>query len=411
MKILNNFTNKQVNGVLLAVLFHLLIYQKLISNYISLMDYFDELLLLIAGFIIFYFRFKTKIDINNNLKVLLSLGILILIIGLLGNLVNHYQKSLFLILIGGCFYLKPILTLIISEKIDENFDYMTFLKSQQRIIKFQILIIFIFCILNLFFDINMTHDYRYGIRSYKFLFGTGGELVLYCIYFFFILFLFDKNKNIKWNVLLCIICFMTFRGVGMGTVFCFVCIYLLDFFKLKLSCKSFIALIPIFTLLGWNQIKIYFLSETMSARAYLLRYSFENVKRFFPIGSGFSTYGSALTLSNYSPLYYEYGFNKVWGLSKHDPMFLTDSFWPMLLGETGILGLIVYSFILIVMLYYVLNRTKNYRIGTLLSIFLFLIILFYSTSSNGVLVGNYSVYLFLLLGILPKNNMNLIERI
>jgi O-antigen ligase len=44
----------------------------------------------------------------------------------------------------------------------------------------------------------------------------------------------------------------------------------------------------------------------------------------------------------YSPLYYELGFEDEWGLRPDFPTFITDTFWPQILGEIGVLGLLAY---------------------------------------------------------------------
>lgn len=61
-----------------------------------------------------------------------------------------------------------------------------------------------------------------------------------------------------------------------------------------------------------------------------------------PFGEGFARYASFASTLNYSEVYYQYGFNNVWGLSKADPDFLTDTSWPAVLGESGYLGLAGY---------------------------------------------------------------------
>lgn len=61
-----------------------------------------------------------------------------------------------------------------------------------------------------------------------------------------------------------------------------------------------------------------------------------------PLGEGFARYASFASTLNYSDVYYRYGFNNVWGLSKADPDFLTDTSWPAVLGESGFLGLAGY---------------------------------------------------------------------
>jgi hypothetical protein len=63
----------------------------------------------------------------------------------------------------------------------------------------------------------------------------------------------------------------------------------------------------------------------------------------FPFGAGLGRYGSPMSRSAYSPVYHEYGLSVVRGLSQNDPNAVTDTFWPMLLGEAGPIGLAGYA--------------------------------------------------------------------
>lgn len=66
---------------------------------------------------------------------------------------------------------------------------------------------------------------------------------------------------------------------------------------------------------------------------------------YFPLGVGFGRYGSWMSRVHYSPVYGAYGLDTVWGLGPGQN-FLTDTFWPMILGETGALGLAAIAFAL-----------------------------------------------------------------
>jgi hypothetical protein len=72
---------------------------------------------------------------------------------------------------------------------------------------------------------------------------------------------------------------------------------------------------------------------------------------YFPLGAGFGRFGSAVARANYSPEYLRLGYLNVWGLGDdaEDGKFLTDTFWPAVIGETGFFGLITYLSLLIAM--------------------------------------------------------------
>lgn len=64
----------------------------------------------------------------------------------------------------------------------------------------------------------------------------------------------------------------------------------------------------------------------------------------FPLGAGLGRYGSPLSRDpdNFSPLYREYGLDHIWGLTPHYPAYITDTYWPHVLGEAGVFALIAY---------------------------------------------------------------------
>jgi hypothetical protein len=59
-----------------------------------------------------------------------------------------------------------------------------------------------------------------------------------------------------------------------------------------------------------------------------------------PLGAGVGRYASHMSREEYSPVYAEYGLDQTYGLRERNPIAVTDTFWPMILGEAGVLGLL-----------------------------------------------------------------------
>ena len=59
-----------------------------------------------------------------------------------------------------------------------------------------------------------------------------------------------------------------------------------------------------------------------------------------PLGAGLGRFGSHMSRESYSPMYEAYGIDRVYGLGPDSPIAVTDTFWPMILGETGAIGLL-----------------------------------------------------------------------
>ena len=65
-------------------------------------------------------------------------------------------------------------------------------------------------------------------------------------------------------------------------------------------------------------------------------------------------------ISEYSKLYYEYGFNKRWGMSEEYHPFLMDSYYPQIIGQFGYFGSVLYfSFLFTVLKKIILRVSDN----------------------------------------------------
>jgi hypothetical protein len=64
---------------------------------------------------------------------------------------------------------------------------------------------------------------------------------------------------------------------------------------------------------------------------------------YFPLGAGLGRYGSPMSRVDFSPLYAHYGLNRIWGLTPEYDAYITDTFWPQILGEVGWFGVIGFA--------------------------------------------------------------------
>jgi hypothetical protein len=63
---------------------------------------------------------------------------------------------------------------------------------------------------------------------------------------------------------------------------------------------------------------------------------------FFPLGAGLGRWGSWMSRQDYSELYYQYDVYRIRGLRPTNPVNVTDTFWPEIVGELGFVGLAAY---------------------------------------------------------------------
>jgi len=134
----------------------------------------------------------------------------------------------------------------------------------------------------------------------------------------------------------------------MGEVVCF--IYVIYFMQSRLKFKSPKTAISIALLMAvvlyvtWFKFEAYYVSgfqegaERM-ARPESYKVAFGQILwDYFPFGSGMGSFGSAAAADFYSPLYYKYKMDDIWGLSPENPMFLADAFYPVL-AQIGVVGI------------------------------------------------------------------------
>ena len=85
------------------------------------------------------------------------------------------------------------------------------------------------------------------------------------------------------------------------------------------------------------------------AKSIMTSTSIQIAKDYFPIGTGFGTFGSNYAKEVYSPVYYLYGIAENGALGAESKLYLTDLFWPILFGETGVIGTILYVGLMILL--------------------------------------------------------------
>lgn len=141
-----------------------------------------------------------------------------------------------------------------------------------------------------------------------------------------------------------------------------------------------------------------------SARKALYHTGFTIGLHDFPLGEGFGRFGSWMARIDYSPVYYEYGLERVYGLSPDDPKWATDTYWPSIIGEVGILGTILFiSFFLYVMrgIYVKLHDASVSKNGKVFLLFALFIIIQSLVESLGEQIYNGSpqyIFIFAVMG-------------
>lgn len=265
----------------------------------------------------------------------------ICIIGLLSNYVSGAQQNFPAILADAFTCSKFFIALVsISVIVSDGSDLLSLCTV---FAKFLTIIFLVFAIIEQFFSIGMSEEVRYGLHSFLFLYGHPSNFAatVVCIS---ALFMVRYKENTPYLLMCVALLCWSGRSKAIGIALVILVMILLYRKNVRFS-VSFILLCTIGAIIvAIGQIEIYFGNEE-TARSALLRGSFTVANSMFPLGSGFGTYGSNISAEYYPTLYYELGFNRIYGLTPDNPAFLIDSFWPIVIGQFGWAGLFIMVYI------------------------------------------------------------------
>lgn len=142
-------------------------------------------------------------------------------------------------------------------------------------------------------------------------------------------------------------------------------------------------------------------NKDFMARAGLYFRSLDIFKDYFPFGSGFGTFGTYASAVNYSPIYYKYDLNLIYGLSKDTPSFIADTYYPVL-AQFGVVGATLFFIFWIKIS--MIAKKNFYQKPQMLKEFVLivLIILFFAIecTSDSTITHNRGFFLMMFLGYL-----------
>lgn len=133
----------------------------------------------------------------------------------------------------------------------------------------------------------------------------------------------------------------------MGEVVCFIAFVF--FLKKRLDFKSLktivfcVLILCILLMVTWTRFDTYYVSgldnETL-ARPMTYKTSLKILWDYFPLGSGMGSFACNGAWKYYSPLYYKYDLNRIWGLDEGGG-FICDAYYPTL-AQFGVIGVFLF---------------------------------------------------------------------
>ncbi len=375
--------------------------QSILSQKIDGFEYGDEIFGII-GFLAFINHYTRKKIWSRypEVKKMFLLIFSVVIMGWIGTLLHGIQKS-FIINLTDCFtILKFFFIFYLSLYLLNRSKIQHIIDPIFKTTALYIVTGFFFFIINQVVDIGMSLDVRFGIRTFKFINSNTGDyssILIISLVIFHIVSYYKRKPMKMLKVITIILIVFTFRGKALGFIATYIMVVFMIVHFHKISKKALIIIAILGICVGYFQIRYYFL-DNVTPRALFLSNGIATANDYFPTGTGFSTYGSNMAKVHYSPLYRQYGFHNIWGMNEKEQQFLNDNFWPMIMGQYGWIGMLLYVAILVVMFKLINKQLLNKQLK--IAGFSIFFLLLYSSVGGPIFVyyiGCASIIIFSLI--------------
>ena len=355
---------------LLSAIMTLFLFQTLLENYFSQASYIDEgLAALFCGV------FVLDLIVSGEARIR-EIGICFLILwataaGLYGNWkfgIQDVNSAIYLDIVSHFKYALLYLG-VTSAARKRHWNIEEAARIPVLLAKGYLIVLFVFGVLNIFVDLGMYGEIRYGLRNYSFVFGTPG-IVTNTVLYIIMLLLLDSalhegrsNKSFLLMAIAVLIMVIKSRSLILAAT----ALVLFESFVLEKKRDMRFRMLGIATIggfIGYPQYQNYFVNGVTANRGTAPRQLFWQgglrlFQEYFPYGTGFGTFGSSTAATNYSQLYYILEFNTVAGMQPTNTKYLNDTFWPMIFTQLGLFGMIPYILLMIIIFYDIYRNAKR----------------------------------------------------
>lgn len=352
-------------------LFLYLIFQPSLSDLINssvigtIIKYSDEAIGVLMVMAVLFSAMKSEITLIKFERYMLIFMLIFEIIGIVSGFKYKYQNiSYMLIDAYTCskFFIYYLCARLLTQgKLTQKYFF-----SVNTICK---IIAVVFCILAIhdaflvpWFEV---HDFRFFANSVCLFFGHPESLARACITVIFLLAYNYKyyKHNIYYIAMLTVVMILTFRTKAIVAVFVLFVFYI---YFVKFNFRSLIpvgiASVAGAGYFGYDSFTGYYLEANFSPRQLMTQDSVILANKFFPYGTGFGSYASSMAAQHYSKLYLKLGYDRIKGSGLQEGKygsFLSDTFWPIVIAQTGWIGLISFCLAILSMIIYILNARKT----------------------------------------------------
>ncbi len=379
------------------------VFQNPLQTVIAPLRYFDELfaaciipLLILKGA-----KQNFRCTVSRKLVLILILIFLFVVCGLYSNFSLGYQplKTAFS---DVYLNLKFFLAIGVGYLLFSDLDMEYIFQTSWKLIRGLAILLFILCLSDLIFHIFPAGT-RFGLRAVYLFYSVHTYLAAACIFLCAILLRLYEYCGQKIFPYVCMLAFVTACTLRMKAIGAVICLFFVYFIVCKkrrqFSFLTWFVIGAAMIVIAARQVVYYFFSMgTESARAALTQAAYLIARDHFPLGSGFGTFASAFSADPYSKVYYLYHIQNVWGISKSNSSFISDTFWPMILGQTGYLGMIFYAAVLLI-LFSMIFELRKYNAYIFASALITILYLLISSTSESAFVNTMAVPFAFLIGV------------
>ena len=386
---------KKYQSIIWSILLGFFVFHGVLEDTIPMVNFFDEgiglLCIPLAAFDYWKNRKESRGILAGSRRWEFGLLLLFLVTGLAGNVLYRFQPA-WIVAVSAVLSTKFFMILLTAGFLQK---YMPIdLQEQELTIQILSILWFAYYGLTLIFKDYLVAPEAWDICAKSSL--------------LFVLLIFCRHQRV-WLYRVCLflmILMLVLSGKekSYGAILVFAVLYYLIVHKkvqTKLRYILYMA-VPV-ALLAWDKIYFYYVEGNGHyAKSIMTGAALQIARDYFPIGTGFGTFGSTYAAKYYSPVYHLYGFADNAQLGEQARMYLTDVFWPILLGENGVLGTVIYSGLVLVLFIriqkvFFYNKTKYF-----LLIYMLVFMMMTTFSEAGFMQPMVMVYAFVMGALLEE---------
>lgn len=386
-----------------CMLYLLILFSNCLEPYLPFINYFDEIL--VIG-LLFLALFKIAVlgtgvgelwNRYDNVLVVLMAGLLF--IGVLSSFFGEGIPSGIGMVKDVMLVGKFFLCYLCGKLLFVNIDRDRLISQMRAVTKCSIVLIFVCGVISLFVQTGMGDQVRFGIRSYQFLFTHYTFLVYAEVVMIGVICAKKERGDWKYLIMALGTLIMTLRTKAV--VFGCVCVLFFLFEKLnrEVKLRHYLLAAGIGLAVAWGKIREYLsYGFTYNMRNGLYAAGVRLAAEYFPLGSGFCTFGSNLSYEYNRQIYSDIHLSSYQGFDAGAPV-LSDVFWPYIYGQFGVIGMILYILMLVMIFYSMKEELKGENPARLQGVNLIFIYLVLASIAEAVFTNNSGVFSAFLLSV------------